>query len=89
MSVLLYDFTKSFIDGRLSGEVFSEAYIELWRIERDNKNILSYDAKLSECLSSIFCMADLFNPDEGREEYEYDEEKLRYEVGKLVSEYLK
>ncbi|MEI8634959.1 colicin immunity domain-containing protein [Vibrio sp. PP-XX7] len=28
---------------------------------------------LNECLSSIFCLADLFNPDADREEYEFDD----------------
>lgn len=88
MNSLLIDFAKSFVDGRLSAEVFTDAYIELWRIERDNKNILSYDVKLSECLSSAFCMADLFNPDEDREDYEFDEEKLRDELNKLINDYM-
>ena len=45
MNYLLLDFSKSFVAGRLSATAFSESYIELWRIERDNKNILNYDEK--------------------------------------------
>ncbi|WP_235895551.1 colicin immunity domain-containing protein, partial [Yersinia alsatica] len=72
---------------RLSATVFSEAYIELWRIERDNKNILSYDANISDCLSSIFCLADMYNPDEDREEYEFNDDQLRDEINKLIVNY--
>ena len=57
-----------------------------WRIERDNKNILNYDEKVSECLSSIFCVADIYNPDDDREEYEFNEEQLCNEVRKLIAE---
>ncbi|PQK93076.1 colicin immunity domain-containing protein [Pantoea ananatis] len=84
MNYLLLDFSKSFVDGRLSADVFSEAYIELWRIERDNKNILNYDVKISETLSSIFCLADMYNPDDDREDYEFSEEQLRDEIRKLI-----
>jgi hypothetical protein len=86
MNYLLLDFSKSFVAGRLSATAFSESYIELWRIERDNKNILNYDEKVSECLSSIFCVADIYNPDDDREEYEFNEEQLCNEVRKLIAE---
>jgi hypothetical protein len=62
--------------------------MELWRIERDNKNILNYDENVSECLSSIFCVADMFNPDDDREEYEFDGEQLRKEIKKLMDIYI-
>lgn len=62
--------------------------MELWRIERDNKNILNYDENVSECLSSIFCVADMFNPDDDREEYEFDDEQLRKEINKLMDIYI-
>lgn len=88
MSYLLVDFTRSFVSGRLSAVVFVEAYMELWRIERDNKNILNYDENVSECLSSIFCLADIFNPDDDREEYEFDGEQLRKQINKLLDIYI-
>lgn len=84
MSCLLMDFSKAFVDGRLSAYVFSEAYIELWRLERDNKNMLNYEFKTSENLSSIFCLADLYNPHDDREDYEFSEDKLRDEVRRLI-----
>ncbi|QWA30091.1 MULTISPECIES: colicin immunity domain-containing protein [unclassified Pseudomonas] len=84
MSYTILEFARSFVAGRLAAEVFSEAYIELWKIERD-RNILQLDEpSLNECLSSIFCAADMYEPDESREEYEFDGEMLRSEVASLL-----
>lgn len=84
MSLTILEFARSYVAGRLTAEIFSEAYIELWKIERD-RNILQLDEpSLSECLSSIFCAADMYEPDESREEYELDDEMLRSEVASLV-----
>ncbi|KFB99278.1 colicin D family immunity protein [Trabulsiella guamensis ATCC 49490] len=88
MSYLLVEFARSFGSGRLSAVAFAEAYMELWRIERDNKNILNYDESVSECLSSVFCAADMYNPDDDREEYEFDDEQLRNEINKLMDIYI-
>lgn len=84
MSLTILEFARSYVAGRLTAEIFSEAYIELWKIERD-RNILQLDEPLlSECLSSIFCAADMYEPNESREEYELDDEMLRSEVASLV-----
>ncbi|WP_440778860.1 colicin immunity domain-containing protein [Pseudomonas syringae] len=84
MSLTILEFARSYVAGRLTSEIFSEAYIELWKIERD-KNVLQLDdPSLSECLSSIFCAADMYEPDESREDYELDDEMLRTEVMSLV-----
>lgn len=88
MSYLLVEFARSFGNERLSAVAFAEAYMELWRIERDNKNILNYDERVSECLSSIFCAADMYNPDDDREEYEFDDEQLQKEINKLMDIYI-
>ncbi|MCC8459502.1 MULTISPECIES: colicin immunity domain-containing protein [Photorhabdus] len=87
MNALILEFAKSFTKGRLSAEVFVEAYMEMWRIERDNNNILKYEGKLSECLSSIFCLADLYNSDpDDREEYELDNEQLCEKVSQIINQ---
>ncbi|MEE4692201.1 colicin immunity domain-containing protein [Pseudomonas alliivorans] len=84
MSFTIFEFARSFVAGRLTPESFSEAYIELWKIERD-KNLLQLDEpSLSECLSSIFCVADMYESDESREDYELDGEMLRSEVARLL-----
>ncbi len=84
MSLTILEFARSYVEGRLKAEIFSEAYIELWKIER-NRNVLQLDSpSLSECLSSIFCAADMYQPDESRGEYEFDDERLRVEVARLL-----
>lgn len=84
MSLTILEFARSYVAGRLTAEIFSEAYIELWRIERD-RNVLQFDEpSLSECLSSIFCAADMYEPGESREEYEFDDEMLRSKVASLI-----
>ncbi|MBT0720773.1 colicin immunity protein [Tatumella sp. TA1] len=85
MSNLILDFAKSFTEERLSANAFAEAYIELWRIERDNKNILNYEERVSECLSSIFCLADLYNPDSDKDDYELNDEQLRDKILELFN----
>lgn len=77
MSLAFLEFARSYVAGRLTAEIFSEAYIELWKIER-NRNLLQLDEpSLSECLSSIFCAADMYESDESMEEYELDDEMLK------------
>lgn len=85
MSLIILEFVRSFVDERITPQVFSEAYIELYRIERDNNLLLKEETDVSECLSSIFCLADLYNPDADKEEYELDDKKLL----ELVAEELK
>jgi hypothetical protein len=84
MSLTILEFARSFVAGRLTAEIFSEAYIELWKIERDRKVLQLDEPSLSECLSSIFCAADMYEPGESREDYELDDEMLRAEVAYLV-----
>ncbi|CAK15842.1 colicin immunity domain-containing protein [Pseudomonas entomophila] len=87
MSLTLLEFARSFIHDRLSATVFSEAYMELWKIERDNQTLLGDASALSECLSSIFCAADMYCEDvDLREDYEYDQEQLKREVERLMEE---
>ncbi|TAK59873.1 colicin immunity domain-containing protein [Methylobacter sp.] len=87
MSVTVLALAKSFVMERLSAEEFSNAYMEIWKFERDSEILLKDDAKLSECLSSIFCLADLYNPESDRDEYELDEEQLRQKVSSLIANF--
>ncbi|WP_183032459.1 colicin immunity domain-containing protein [Cupriavidus sp. UME77] len=77
-------FAESFVAGRLSAEVFAEAYIELWKIERDSDFLRLDPRPLNECLSSIFRAADMYNSYESREEYEFGDEMLKSEVARLI-----
>ncbi|MBD2816889.1 colicin immunity protein, partial [Xenorhabdus sp. Flor] len=75
MSLLLIEFAKSFIQGKISAQVFADAYIELWHIEGVNGNIPKYDYEIGGYLSSIFCLADMYNPEQNdRLSYELNDE---------------
>jgi hypothetical protein len=87
MSISIYTLTKSFANERLSADEFVNAYMELWRIERDNKQSSQDDHKLSECLSGMFCLADLYNPEDDREDYELDEKGLREQIMQMINTY--
>ncbi|XKM13051.1 colicin immunity domain-containing protein [Orbaceae bacterium ac157xtp] len=76
MSLTTLEFARSFVNGRITSQVFADAYIELYRIERDNNLLTKDEDSVSECLSTIFCLADLYNPDFDREEYELNDEQL-------------
>jgi len=84
MSEALFKLAKEFVSGGISPGAFVEAFADGWREERDSGLLVKDDDVLSEKLSTIFCFADLYNPDEDREEYEYDANKLKSEVEKVV-----
>ncbi|WP_295841566.1 colicin immunity domain-containing protein [uncultured Xanthomonas sp.] len=84
MSMVLFDFAKSFVLGRMDARVFSEAYMEIWKIERDRGILREDAASLSECLSSIFCFADMYSEDaDARQYFELDEAGL---LGRVCEE---
>ncbi len=87
MSNVLLEFSKSFIKGRIDSECFSACFQELWMIERDTGISHEDDVELSEFLSTTFCLADLYNPDDDKEEYELDSVELKNEVRELFDKY--
>lgn len=84
MSQTLLNLAKDFVAGGIEVDAFVEAFADGWRDERDSGLLVKDDDVLSEKLSTIFCFADLYNPSDDREEYEYDANKLRFEVAKLL-----
>ena len=76
MSLTILKFARSLINGRIAPQVFVEAYIELYRIERDNNLLIKDEDSISGCLSTIFCLADLYNPASDRDEYDLDDRQL-------------
>ena len=84
MSLTVLALAKSFIKERLSADQFVDAYMETWKYERDSDVSQNDNTRLSECLSSVFCLADLYNPESDRDDYELDEEKLRHQVFELI-----
>lgn len=87
MSFELLAFAESFVSGKLSADQFCDDYIDRWRVERDTDVILQDDPVLSGCLSGIFCTVDMYAPDTDRLEYEFDSERLRDEIVKLIEAY--
>ncbi|WP_180852557.1 colicin immunity domain-containing protein [Stenotrophomonas maltophilia] len=88
MSWTLMMFAQSFANERMSALVFSESYIELWKIERDLDVLALDDAALSTCLSNIFCAADMYCGEEmDRHAYELDAAQLHAAVVALVDEW--
>ncbi len=82
MSGQLYEFAKRFAAGEIPAEAFADPFMERWKQERDsapNMDVRDSD-EVSECLSTIFCLADLYNPEAEREDYELGESRLRFEV---------
>ncbi len=87
MSTTVLALAKSFSTERLTADEFANSYMELWKFERDIDLLQKDEDSLNECLSSIFCLADLFNPNADREEYELDEQQLRVRVIELIEKF--
>lgn len=88
MSFELKNYIDKFLAKEITVDEFSDNYMSMWRQERNNSLLGKDDANLNELLSSAFCVADMYNPDGAREQYEFDEDKLRDEISKLVCAYL-
>jgi hypothetical protein len=84
MSQSLLEFAKQFARGRLRADDFTAAFMERWKQERDSRAACNDPPYVSECLSTVFCLADLYNSDNDREPYELDEAALRERVGEAV-----
>lgn len=80
MSKKLIEFAKSFVKSNIDAKQFAEPYIFMWQNERDSKKLGIDGEEVDEASSTIFCLADCFNPESDREDYEFDEVGLRKEV---------
>ncbi|UDQ79635.1 colicin immunity domain-containing protein [Erwinia rhapontici] len=88
MSQLLKNYIDSFISMDITADVFADSYMTKWKIERDSNLLVQDDDNLSELLSSVFCITDMYNPDNDREEYEFNEDQLRHEINKIITNYI-
>lgn len=88
MSIYLKDYIDSFLAKKISADEFADSYMSKWKCERDSNLLQNDEDNLSELLSSTFCLSDMYNPDDDREEYEFNEDQLRDEINKLVLDYL-
>lgn len=86
MSEKLLESAKTYLTRESNSERFVDDFIEQWKREHDSGEYRLDSPKVSELLSSIFCLTDLFNPDDDRENYELDEDKLKNEIRKLMEQ---
>jgi hypothetical protein len=84
MSTELYAFAEQFAIGQIPADNFADEFITRWKEERDAGMLTKDTPEASERLSSIFCVADLYNPDPDRKDYELDELQLRERVKTLM-----
>lgn len=83
MSERLLILAKKFLVEKSNPEDFSNEFIEQWKHERDTGLAQIDHPQMSEILSSIFCLVDMFNASDDREVYEFDEAGLRLEMTNL------
>ena len=84
MSRTLLALAESFVNERLTADDFANAYMELWKFEGSSNIILEDEDRLSEALSTIFCLADSYYPAESRGPNELGEDQLRESVTEQV-----
>lgn len=87
MSIYLKYFIDSFIERKIKADEFAGCYMSKQRYERDSDLLSKDENHLSVLLSNIFCLADMYNPDEDRKEYEFNEDPLRDQIEKLNLDY--
>jgi len=80
MSKGLVEFAMHFTERKVSADTFVDEFTERWKQEGADGRLLQDPPEMSDTLSTIFCFADLYNPDPDREEYEFDEDTLRNKV---------
>lgn len=80
MSQKLLAFARSFVEGEILAENFADPYQMQWKTEGDNGELLNDSFQDSEKCSTIFCLADQFNPEDDRDRDEFDAEELRSRI---------
>ncbi|MBF7956864.1 colicin immunity domain-containing protein [Rahnella victoriana] len=86
MSQKLLAFARSFTDDQISAVDFADPYQMLWKAEGENGDSLKDNFQDSEKCSTIFCLADQFNPDDDRDKDEFDADELKARVRAVLDE---
>ncbi|MCZ4061272.1 colicin immunity domain-containing protein [Pantoea sp. LMR881] len=84
MSQSLLQFAKDFVAGKISAEQFADPYQAKWKAERDSGALSKDPSALNEKLSTLFCLADQYNPETDRHYSEFDAEELKKRVKNLL-----
>jgi hypothetical protein len=87
MSQKLIDFAKKFTTSSINANTFSETYILMWKEERDTGKLTTDGKDIDEASSTIFCLADNYNSESERDNYEFDDESLTKEVKKTLKKF--
>lgn len=74
MSIQLLVIAQDFANRKMFVDEFVDEFIKQRRMEGQDGTGLKDSLQPGEALSTIFCLADLYNPDSDRKEYELDEE---------------
>lgn len=85
MNSALVDIIKDFLAKKITPEQFFDMYVDQWRIECKTNEVLKYNYKVSEALSSSFVSADRYNPSKERHESEIDEKTLRRHISRYYN----
>ena len=80
MSQKLLAFARTFTDDQISAVDFADPYQMLWKAEGENGDLQKDNAQDSQKCSTIFCLAEQFNPDDDRDKDEFDADELKARV---------
>lgn len=83
---MMIEYLRKFVEGRINALVFSESYIELYKIYRQVKFIPGNETA-DELLSTTFTASDNYSPSPSRREHEFDDQQLHDEISMLINEY--
>ncbi|MBS0970410.1 colicin [Chimaeribacter arupi] len=86
MSHELLKFAKRFVSGEISADSFADPYQAMWKREGNNGLLLQDDPALSEKLSTIFCLADQYNPDSDRHPSEFGADELKKRIEDVIAQ---
>ncbi|WP_345829291.1 colicin immunity domain-containing protein [Erwinia sp. HDF1-3R] len=82
--IKLVELGRDFLSNRISAEQFCEDIV----IERDRLwGVREPDKAVDRCGGELFILADCYNPDSDRDDYELDEAELRAEVKALLEQF--
>lgn len=66
---------------------WNDRNIFFWKKQKNNLFVQD-EGNLSELLPSVFYRTDMYNPEDDRDEYEFNVDQLWYEVNNVIIEYL-
>lgn len=86
MTDMMIEYLRKYMEGRINALVFSESYIELYKIFRQWEYVPGNDT-VDELLSTAFTASDNYSPSPNRRESEFNDQQLHDEISMLINEY--